>query len=76
MEYGMSSDSLTMRSEVINGSTNLTETNLAYTFNITGLRPYTQYFYRLTARNSFTTSQTAVSMFQTSEAGNYRIDQY
>ena len=73
IEYGLSSNSLTRRSEVLNGSTNLTETNLAYTLNISGLTPYTQYFYRLAARNTFTTSQTAVQMFQTSTAGNYRI---
>ena len=69
IEYGVSSDALTMRNEALNGSTNLTSTNLLYSANLTNLRPFTQYYYRLVASNSFTTSQTAVQMFQTSEAG-------
>lgn len=69
IEYGRSNGTLTMRSDVINGSSDLTGTNLAYSTNITGLRPFTQYYYRLTASNSFTVSQTAVHSVQTSEAG-------
>lgn len=70
IEYGQSMDTLTMRTDVVNGSTDLADTNLAYSTLITGLRPFTQYYYRLVASNSFTMSQTAVQAFQTSEAGS------
>lgn len=67
--FGLSNDALTLRSEVFSGSTNLTSTNLVYSANITNLHPFTQYYYRVIAANSFTTSQTAVEVFQTAEAG-------
>ena len=71
IEYGQSNDSLTMMSDVVNGSTNLTSINLILSANITGLHPFTRYYYRLVASNSFATSQTAVQIFQTSEAGKW-----
>ena len=73
VESGVSSDALTMRSEVVNGSTNLTNTNLLYSASITGLRPFTQYHYRIVASNSYATSQTAVQMFRTTEAGIFNV---
>ncbi len=77
IEYGQSSDNLAMRSEVINGSdADLNSTNVAYSANISGLCPFTQYYYRLVARNSLTTSQTAVQTFQTSEAGKNSLSGY
>ncbi len=71
IEYGQSNDTLNLRSEIIAGSGNLTSTNLAYSANITGLRPFTLYYYRVVARNSFTRSETSKLTIQTSEAGIY-----
>ena len=73
IEYGISNDSLAMRSEIINGSDDLTSTNLVYSANITGLRPFTQYYYRLVARNSFITTETPIQTLQTSIAGNKAV---
>lgn len=73
IEFGVSNDALTMRSEVINGSSNLTSTDLLYSATLTGLSPFTQYYYRIVATNSFITTQTEVQMFQTSEVGMYIV---
>lgn len=70
IEYGRSSDSLSTKSDSVNGSTELTDIDLEYSANITGLQPFTQYYYRLVTSNSFTTSQTAIQTSQTSETGN------
>ena len=72
IEYGLSNDTLSMRSEVVNGSTNLTSTNLAYSATLLDLRPFTQYHYRIVASNSFTASQSAVETFRTAEAGGLK----
>lgn len=69
IEFGVSSDVLNMRSDVINGSSNLTSTNLLYSTTLTGLSPFTQYYYRIVATNSFITTRTVVEMFRTSETG-------
>ena len=69
IDFGIGSDALTMRSGVINGSTNLTSTNLLYSATVTGLQPFTQYYYRIVATNSFTMSQTDVQTFRTTEGG-------
>ena len=71
IEYGRSNDTLNMRTDVVAGRGNLTSTNLAYSANITGLRPFTLYYYRVVARNSFTRSETSIQTLQTSEAGTH-----
>ena len=67
--YGLRNDTLDLRSNPVEGATNLTTTNMAYSVTITGLRPFTQYYYRINARNSFTTTESATEMFQTTEGG-------
>ena len=68
--YGLSNDTLNLRSTAIEGTANLTFTNLAYSATITDLRPFTQYFYLIEARNSFAATQSDIQSFQTNEAGN------
>ena len=67
--YGLSNDTLDLRSGPIGEATNITDTNVAYSVAITGLRPFTQYYYRVDACNSFTTTESTVETFQTTEAG-------
>ena len=67
VEFGLSSDTLDLRSEVVNGSSNFT--SMLYSATLTGLSPFTEYYYRIVATNSFTTTRTEVQMFQTSETG-------
>ena len=69
--YGLSNDSLNLRSMAVEGTANLTATNWAYSATITGLHPFTHYYYLIEARNSFTITQSDVQMIQTTEAGNY-----
>ncbi len=71
IQYGVDMNSLVMTSERLNGSLNLTSSNVVYSIILTNLQPYTQYYYRIVAENSFTTSQTSTLMFRTSEAGKY-----
>lgn len=74
IEFGGSSDDLSMRSEIINGTSNLTSTNLLYSTTLTDLSPFTRYYYRIVATNSFIVTQTEVQTFQTSEAGMHYQD--
>ena len=67
--YGLNNDTLDLRSDAVGGAANITDTNVAYSVTITGLRPFTQYYYRIDARNSFTTTESAIETFQTTEAG-------
>ena len=71
--YGLSNDTLNLRSDAVEGVTNLTATNLAYSATITGLRPFTRYYYRIDVRNSFTTTESTIQNFQTTEAGNCKF---
>ena len=72
--YGVSNDSLSLRSSAVDGSVNLTAVNLAYSATIMGLSPFTRYYYKIEARNSFTTSESDVSNFQTNQVGKYAFD--
>ena len=71
--YGLSNDTLDLRSDAIGGTANLTATNVAYSVTITGLRPFTRYYYRIDAHNSFTTTESAIQTLQTTEAGICKI---
>ena len=71
--YGLSNNTLNLRSTAVEGVTNLTATNLAYSATITGLRPFTQYYYRIDALNTFTTTEGTIQAFRTTEAGNCKI---
>lgn len=67
--YGLSNDTLDLRSDAVGGTTNLTATNMAYSVTVTDLRPFTQYYYRIDASNSFITTESDVQTFQTTEGG-------
>lgn len=69
IQYGLDMGSLTMTSERLNGSLNLTSSNIVYSITLNSLQPYTQYHFRIVAENSFAMSQTSVLTFRTSESG-------
>lgn len=69
VEFGLRSNALNMRNEAVNGSSDVTSTNLLYSTTLSGLNPFTQYYYRVVATNTFTMTQSEVQMFQTSETG-------
>lgn len=67
--YGVNSDDLDMRSNSINGSGNYTVINQAHSLTIIELEPFTQYYYAVVAHNSFTTTESSILTFRTTEAG-------
>ena len=73
ISYGLSSDTLDMTNYLTEGSSNYTVTNQAYSATITGLDPFTLYYYVIVAQNTFTTTESAVQMFKTTEAGTYTL---
>ena len=69
--YGVSIGGLDMRSNFTDGSSNYSAINQAYSVTITDLKPFTQYYYSVVAHNSFTTTESNILTFKTTEAGIY-----
>ena len=69
VKYGIRIDDLDMTSNTTDRSNNSTAINQAYSLTITGLEPFTQYYYVVAAHNSFTTTESAIQTFRTTEAG-------
>ena len=76
VKYGVSSDDLDMRSNSTDGSSNYTAINQAYSLIVTGLEPFTQYYYAVVAHNSFTTTESSILIFRTTEAGMLSVNCY
>ena len=73
IEYGFENNSLTASGERVNGSQNLTSLNIIYSSTLYDLQPYTLYYYRIVAENSFSTSQISVATFRTTESGTVSL---
>ena len=69
VQYG-SDMSLQDSSEVVMGSTDGLITNQVFSVNITGLTPFTTYYYIVWANNSVGSTKTSVMSFTTNETGN------
>ena len=69
--YGVANDSLSLRSSIVEGSVNLTAMNQAYSITIMDLSPYTRYYYKIEASNSFAASESVTDTFQTNQAGKH-----
>ena len=66
--YG--TDMMTLsNSRVIMGNTDLSTINEMFTVNISGLLPFTTYYYIISANNSVNTTNTSVMTFTTNETG-------
>ena len=66
--YG--TDAMTLsNSRVIMGNTDLSIINEMFTVNISGLLPFTTYYYIISANNSVGTTNTSVMNFITDETG-------
>ena len=73
MQYG-SDMPLQDSSEAVMGSTDGLVTNQVFSVNITGLTPFTTYYYIVWANNSVGNTKTSVMSFITNETGNYMVD--
>ena len=69
VQYG-SDISLQDSSEVVMGSTDELVANQVFSVNITGLTPFTTYYYIVWANNSVGSTKTSVMSFTTNETGN------
>ena len=72
VQYG-SDISLQDSSEVVMGSTDGLVTNQVFSVNITGLTPFTTYYYIVWANNSVGNTKTSVMNFTANETGNINI---
>ena len=70
--YGTDMNTLS-NSEVRMGNTDLSTINEMFTVNITGLTPFTAYYYIISADNSVGTTNTSVMNFTTDETGTQLI---
>ena len=66
--YG-TDDTLQERSDVVMGNTNGLSTNEIFSLIVTGLTPYTQYYYIICAKNSIGNTNTSLMTFTTAETG-------
>ena len=69
VEYGIRVDDLGMTKNLLGGSNDSAAINQAYSLTITDLEPFTQYYYAVTAHNSFTSTESSIQTFRTAEAG-------
>ena len=67
--YGYSNDSLTFRSDVLEGTRNITASFQLYAATLSNLQPFTQYYYAVEAQNRFAVSLSNIHTFYTTEAG-------
>ena len=69
VQYG-SDMTLQDSSEMVMGSTDGLVTNQVFSVNITGLTPFTTYYYIVWANNSVGNTKTSIMSFTTNETGN------
>ena len=69
VQYGTEMTMLLSISEVVEGNTDTSVINEVFSVNITGLIPFTTYYYIVTATNTIGSTNTAVMNFTTDETG-------
>ena len=76
--YGLSADTLNNTTDAVQGTTDVTSTDLVYSTTITGLAAFQQYYYMIIATNSFGSTQSPINTFCTLMSGDYNncVQQY
>ena len=69
VQYGTEIAMLSTTSRVVQGNDNLFALNDLFSINITGLTPFTRYYYTIVAINSINSTSTMVMNFTTDETG-------
>ena len=67
--YGTDMNTLSMRSMEVEGNTDLSTINEMFSVNITGLMPFTKYYYIVSAENTVGITNTSIFNFTTDETG-------
>ena len=71
VQYGTDMTILLNTSEFVQGSSNRNVTNGNFSINITGLTPFTAYYYTIVATNTVGSTRTRIMNFITDETGGY-----
>ena len=69
VQYGTEMTMLLSISEVVEGNTDTSVINEVFSVNITGLIPFTTYYYIVSATNTIGSTNTSVMNFTTGETG-------
>ena len=69
VRYGTDMNTLSMRSMEVPGNTDLSAINEMFSVNITGLMPFTKYYYIVSAENTVGITETSIFNFTTDETG-------
>lgn len=73
IEYSPNHRNLDINSQSLQGSTNLTATDIMYSLILFDLLPFTQYYYRVVSTNLVGTSQSGIHQFRTPPAGMWFV---
>ena len=69
--YGSDMTMSLSTSEMVEGNSDISVTNEVFSINITGLMPFTTYYYIIRANNSVGSTNTSMMYFTTDETGTY-----
>ena len=69
VQYGIYDTMMLLGTRNVTGNSELSTVNEVFSVTITGLTPFTRYYYILTATNSFDSTSSAATNFVTDEAG-------
>ena len=69
LQYGIRDTMTLLGTRNVTGNSELSTVNEMFSVNITGLTPFTNYYFFLTATNSFDSTSSAATNFVTEEAG-------
>lgn len=73
IEYSPNHGNLDINSQSLQGSTNLTATDIIYSLILFDLLPFTQYYYRVVSTNLLGTRQSGIHQFRTPPAGMWFV---
>ena len=71
VQYGVDMTALQSTSQVVTGNTYQYAVNDVFSVNITGLTPFTVYYYIIWANNSLGNTSTVTTSFTSGEIGSY-----
>ena len=71
VQYGTDMMMLQSTSELVQGNSNRTVINGIFSVNITGLTPFTRYYFIIVANNTVGSNSTTVMDFTTNETGTF-----
>ena len=71
VQFGTDMKMLSSTSDIVQGNDNVDVINDQFSINITGLTPFTRYYYTIVATNSVGSTNNSVMNFMTNETGTH-----